>query len=181
MEGFALSSSMLFWVLLALMAAALWFARRSRALRRQTGLPDGEVIYTDTGTWLPNHDVLLSRTFRVAGKPDYLVKQRDGSLIPVELKSGLAPAKPHDGHLLQLAAYCLLVHEHFGKRPDYGVLQYRDQAFAVDYTVELEEDLLYLLAEMRETAAVGNPMRDHNDWHRCNKCGVRRMCRQRLA
>jgi len=181
MNSFTLSGSVTLWMLLALVAAALWFARRSRELRRQTGLPEGDVIYTDTGAWLPNHNVLHSRAFRLAGKPDYLVKQRDGSLIPVELKSGLAPVKPYDGHLLQLAAYCLLVHEHFGTRPDYGVLQYRDQAFAVEYSVELEEDLLDLLAEMRDTAANGSPARDHNDWHRCNKCGVRRLCHQRLA
>jgi CRISPR-associated exonuclease Cas4 len=179
--GGTISSTTILWILLALMAAAVWLARRSRELRRQSGLPDGDVIYTDAGAWFPNRDVLHSRTLRLAGKPDYLVRQHDGSLIPVELKSGLAPNEPHEGHVLQLAAYCLLVHENYGLRPDYGVLQYRDQAYAVEYSEELEEDLLDLLAEMRRAAAGGGVERDHNDWRKCNRCGVRRFCQQRLA
>jgi hypothetical protein len=37
-----------------------------------------------------------------------------------------------------LAAYCLLVEENFGVRSPHGILQYRDRAFAIDYTDDLK-------------------------------------------
>jgi len=169
------------WVILALIVATVWIWLRSRALRLQSGVPDGNIIYTDGGTWFPNNEILRSEDFCLSGKPDYLVEETDGAMIPVELKSGLAPAAPREGHVLQLAAYCLLVEECFGRRPEYGILQYRDKAFAIDYSDELEEDLLDLLAEMREATFAREVHRDHSDPGRCQSCGVRRNCHQRLS
>lgn len=102
-------------------------------------------------------------------------------IVPVELKSGKAPPEPHEGHILQLAAYCLLVAANYNIRPDYGIIQYKDHAFAVDFTPELEEDMLDLLAEMRADLFTSNVDRDHNDWVRCSRCGVRGHCDQRLG
>lgn len=101
--------------------------------------------------------------------------------MPVELKSGRAPQEPWEGHVLQLAAYCLLVAETYGVRPPFGILQYKDKAFAIDFSESLEEDLFDLLAEMRESQFEGELDRDHNDWQRCNRCSMRRHCYQRLA
>jgi CRISPR-associated exonuclease Cas4 len=164
-------------LLLLVTAVYLW----SRGLQQKTGLPDGGVIYTDTGTWYPNQNALYAQDVQLVGKPDYLIEQKDGMIVPVELKSGRAPEEPHDGHVLQLAAYCLLVEENYGIRPDFGIIQYKDRAFAVDYTEELEDDLLDLLEEMREGLLEEDLERDHNDWRKCAKCGVRGHCYQRLA
>jgi CRISPR-associated exonuclease Cas4 len=164
-----------------LLGIALWLWLRARNLEIESGLPQGRVIYTDTGTWFPNDDPLYAQDVRLVGKPDYLVEQADGSIIPVELKSGRTPDEPHEGHILQLAAYCYLVAENYGRRPEYGIIQYKNRAFAVDYTLELEEDLLDLLAEMHEDLFESDVDRDHNDWQRCNRCGVRRHCNQRLG
>jgi CRISPR-associated exonuclease Cas4 len=163
----------------ALFGLAVWLW--ARGLRAQTGLPDGRVIYADTGTWYPQGEALYSADLELVGKPDYLIEERNGAIVPVELKSGPAPAEPHQGHILQLAAYCLLVDDRFGVRPRYGILQYNDRAFAVNYTAELEEELLDLLAEMRENMYEGELDRDHDDYRRCGRCGVRRYCEQRLA
>ena len=175
------SSGFTMWLILGLFVGVYWLWSRSRTLRHQSGLPEGNVIYTDDGAWFPNREVLRADDYRLAGKPDYLVEQTNGSLIPVELKSGLSPEAPREGHVLQLAAYCLLVQESFGRRPEYGILQYRDKAFAIDYSEDLEEDLLDLLAEMREATFAGELNRDHDEAGRCYRCGVRRSCHQRLA
>jgi CRISPR-associated exonuclease Cas4 len=98
-------------LLLLVTAVYLW----SRGLQQKTGLPDGGVIYTDTGTWYPNQNALYAQDVQLVGKPDYLIEQKDGMIVPVELKSGRAPEEPHDGHVLQLAAYCLLVEENSGR------------------------------------------------------------------
>ncbi len=165
-------------VLIAFSMGLLW---RARVLRHRSGLPPGDVIYDDTGVWFPNAETLVARDFQLVGKPDYLVKQPDGAIIPVEIKSGRTPDAPWEGHVLQLAVYCLLVDECYGVRPKFGILQYPDRAFAVDYTEELEEDLLDLLADMRDDTFEGELDRDHNDWHRCAQCSVRHRCVQRLG
>ncbi len=174
-NGLTLSLALLF------IALALLLLFRSRRLRQTTGLPVGKVIYNDTGVWHPNIETLYSRELRLAGRPDYLVQRPNGMVIPVEVKSSRAPEEPWEGHILQLAAYCLLVEEMFGKRPSHGILQYKDHAFAIDYTPDLEADLLDLLEEMRVTLAEDDPARDHNDWRRCARCGVNHKCLQRLA
>lgn len=164
---------------LLLLAALLWAGGNRR--RTQTGLPVGNVIYNDTGAWRANSHVLHAADLRLAGKPDYLVELADGGIVPVEVKSGPAPAQPWAGQVLQLAAYCLLVEATYGVRPSHGILQYRDRAFAIDYTLELEGDLLDLLDEMRMTTADDDALPSHNQPQRCVRCGVRDVCDLRLA
>ncbi len=175
--------SIWFWLVvgigLLVLAVALWFW--SNAAEAQSGLPGGSVIYTDGGTWFRNEEPLYSDEDQLVGRPDYLVEEPDGSIVPVELKSGNAPAEPYESHIVQLAAYCHLVAVNYGKRPSYGIIQYRNRAFAVDYTQELEADLFDLLAEMRAGLYAEEVDRDHNDWRRCARCGVRGDCYQRLA
>ncbi len=168
-------------VVLVLLGTAVFLTLRSRNLQQQSGLPSGSVIYSDSGTWFPNPDVLVAPDYGLSGKPDYLVQQADGAIVPVELKSGRAPDQPWEGHVLQLAAYCLLTEEAYGKRPSFGILQYQDRAFAIDYTFDLEEDLLDLLAEMRDSVYEGELDRDHNNWRRCDRCSMKHVCRQRIA
>jgi CRISPR-associated exonuclease Cas4 len=163
-------------VLLVLALALLAAAARQR---RSAGLPGGRVIYTDTGGWgrleKPLHDPELG----LVGKPDYLV-EKDGRLMPVEVKSGRAPTAPHDAHIFQLAAYCLLVERTYGKRPPYGILHYPDRDFAVDYTPALESALLDLLADMRQAETRRELPRSHTEPRRCRACGFRDPCDQAL-
>ena len=161
------------------MAALLLF--RARSLQEQSGLPDGEVIYRDSGVWHPNDQTLHCAQQRLVGKPDYLVQEHSGEIIPVEIKSGRAPQSPWPGHLLQLAAYCWLVEETYGVRPSHGILQYADHAYAVEYTASLEENLLDTLEAMRQDSQLTDLDRTHNDARRCGSCGFREKCEQRLA
>lgn len=165
--------------LIALLALALiWFSRR---LRRASGLPEGDVIYTDTGGWTRNEEVLRSDRHGLVGKPDYLVRS-GGRLVPVEVKPMPAPARPRHGHRLQLGAYCLLVEARFGERPKHGLIRYADRTLSIPFDAELEQGVLDALAEMRRAAALpGGAPRDHDDVRRCAACGVRADCDQRLA
>ncbi len=165
-----------FFALLALGLLLLRLARRGRA---HSGLPQGRVIYSDTGGWNRLERPLFSREFLLTGKPDYLVA--DGAdVIPVEVKSSSGPAHPYLSHILQLAAYCLLVEECYGRRPPYGIIRYRDCAFEVDYTPGLEDELLATLEEMRADLAAGDGPRNHDEPARCRACGYRERCDQRL-
>ncbi len=148
---------------------------RARVARRQTGLPAGRVIYGDTGAWDRCERPLFSNRYRLTGKPDYLVHVREG-IVPVEVKSGAAPRQPYEAHLLQLAAYCLLVEEQEGRRPPYGILKYDDRAFAVDYAPALRARLLRTLEAIRRDLHARDVGRSHNDPARCQGCGYRERC-----
>jgi CRISPR-associated exonuclease Cas4 len=165
-----------FFALLTLGLLLLWLARRERD---QSGLPQGRVVYTDTGGWDRLDRPLYSQEFLLTGKPDYLVA--DGAdVIPVEVKSSYAPTQPYPSHVLQLAAYCLLVEECYRRRPPYGIIKYADRAFELDYTPELEDELLATLDDMRDDLEERDASRDHDELHRCQACGYHQHCDQRL-
>ena len=173
-----------FFALLALGLLLLWLAQRGRA---RSGLPQGRVVYTDTGGWNRLERPLFSRELLLTGKPDYLVA--DGAdLIPIEVKSSRAPAlrpgsgqaQPYHSHILQLAAYCLLVEECYQRRPPYGIIKYTDRTFEVDYTDELEDELLATLDDMRDDLADKDAPRNHDEPRRCQACGYHQHCTQSI-
>ncbi|NJM39726.1 MAG: Dna2/Cas4 domain-containing protein [Anaerolineae bacterium] len=169
---------------LALVFLALLVFVLSNWLRQSTGLPQGRVVFSDTGAWRRNEQSLFSKRYRVVGKPDYLIKDGDGNrgeFVPVEVKSSPAPNQPRPGHILQLATYCLLVEETYGVRPRYGIIQYADKQFAIDYTPELERELLRVVGAMREDLHKQDAHRNHNDARRCATCGVQEACEERLT
>ncbi|MCS6994738.1 MAG: CRISPR-associated protein Cas4 [Anaerolineales bacterium] len=169
----------LFYTALVLLLVALVLFWVSGRTRRAAGLPGGRIIYTDTRAWGKVEKPLYDPTLGLTGKPDYLVEQ-NGQIIPVEIKSGRAPQAPYDSHIYQLAAYCLLVERTLGRRPPYGILHYTDRDFAIDYTRELEDALLHLLAEIRRDERRAEVPRSHENAARCAKCGFRQTCDQRL-
>jgi CRISPR-associated exonuclease Cas4 len=164
---------------LILLASLAWLW--GRGLWRESGLPDGSLIASDMEEWHRQTGPLYSAELQLAGHPDYLVARPDGSLTPVEIKSSPAPAEPYASHVMQLAAYCLLVKEVHGVRPSHGILQYRDRAFAVEYTPQIEEELLNLLNDMHQDRYEADVDRDHDEPRRCARCGLRASCSQRLA
>lgn len=170
------------WLLLVavlLGGLGLWLLLRAGSARRETGLPAGRVTYVDTGAWDRCDRPLFSNTYRLTGRPDYLVKT-GGRVVPVEVKSGAAPAQPYPAHVLQLAAYCLLVEEQEGRAPPHGILKYGDRAFEIDYTPALRTQLLDTLADLRRDLGARDVGRSHDETARCRGCGYRDRCAQRL-
>jgi CRISPR-associated exonuclease Cas4 len=167
-------------VALILGGLGLWFWLRSLALQRQTGLPRGRLIYVDTGAWDRCERPLFSNRYRLTGRPDYLVSRR-GSVVPVEVKSGAAPSQPYAAHVLQLGAYCLLVEEQEGQAPSHGILKYHDRAFEIDYTPGLRAEVIDTLDDIRRDLHARDVSRNHNDRARCQNCGYRNRCDQRLS
>jgi CRISPR-associated exonuclease Cas4 len=155
----------------------LWLALR---MRGQSALPEGRVVYDDTGAWARNERAFFSKAHRLSGKPDYLIETQAG-IVPVELKSGQAPARPRDGHVLQLAAYCLLIEEAYASPPPEGLIKYEDDYFVIAYTPALRERLLRTLAVMRADLEAGGNARNHREPGRCRSCGVRDACDESLA
>jgi CRISPR-associated exonuclease Cas4 len=166
--------------LFALIAAALaWFV--GRGLFARTGLPTREILYADVGSTFPQPAPLISKRYRLSGKPDYLVRVK-GGIAPVELKSSRSPSsgRPYDGHLFQLAAYCLLVEDVCRVSVPYGLVKYEDRTIRVEYTPSLRASLLALLDEMRTAMRHGECHINHNQPSKCRSCGFSSVCGEGL-
>ena len=190
----AISILALAFVLLLLVSAGAWLAARRGG--RRAGLPEGRVIYSDTGAAAVGRiapiilnergerqeKALLSHRHRLAGRPDYLIETQEG-VVPVEAKSTACPpgGVPYESHLMQLACYCLLVEETTGARVPFGVIRYRDRQLRVDYTDELRAALFALLAEMRRAREADDVHRSHDERARCAACSYRTLCDESLA
>ena len=166
--------------LFALIAAALaWFV--GRGLFARTGLPTRDILYADVGSTFPQPAPLISKRYRLSGRPDYLVRVKNG-VAPVELKSSRSPSsgRPYDGHLFQMAAYCLLVEDVCRLPVPYGLVRYEDRSIRVDYTPSLRARLLALLDEMRTAKRDEEYHIDHNQPKKCQSCGFRSVCGESL-
>jgi CRISPR-associated exonuclease Cas4 len=161
-----LSGILLFWI--------------STRQRRSTGLPAGRLIYSDHKQWGKIETALYDPTYNLTGKPDFIVESNRG-LIPVEVKSGRGRQAPYDSHIYQLAAYCLLIDQTFGIRPEYGILHYSNKDFAVDYTPTLEHSVINLIREIRALGRKRTIDRSHESLNRCQNCGFNAICDQSLS
>jgi CRISPR-associated exonuclease Cas4 len=172
------------WLLalaLILLGSGWWLYHRSRHWQQESGLPTGRLIYADVAsdTWRSPPQPLYAEAYNLIGKPDYLVDTGQG-IIPVEVKSSPAPAIPYLGHILQLAAYCLLVEATTGQTPSHGLLKYADALYEVDFTPELRQELLTTLADMHQTRLQPDVPRNHRQPGKCAACGLRYNCAEAL-
>ena len=175
---------MMLWLLSFALALIVWgwlLLGRAKTLRQESGLPVGKLIYADTTTeaWQRNDQSLYAAAYHLTGKPDYLVRTGQGT-IPVEVKSTNAPEVPYLGHLLQLAAYCLLVEETTGQTPPHGLLKYADALYQVDFSHELREELLTTMANMRQAYTAETVQRSHEQPAKCRSCGFFERCEEAL-
>lgn len=169
-------------VVLIALAAAFFLWQTGRAEQTRAGVPvDARVVYSDTGAWERVEKPLFSRRYRLTGKPDYIVQDEMGAMIPIEVKPNRSAPQPRHSDTMQLMAYGILVEEKFGARPEYGLLKYRDDVFQIEFTAELRAELFDILREMRAARAASNVSRSHDDPTRCKYCGYRDECDERLV
>ncbi len=173
-------TSLLFLLIILLAGAGLALWLWGRRQQRATGVPFGAVVYNDTGAEQAVREPLISRRYGLIGKPDYLVAATQagrGTPLPVEVKSRRAPAQPLESHVLQLAAYCLILEDLHGAAPSHGILRYADGAFTIPFTPDLRRAVLDAAAGIRSARRAADPApRSHQERARCVRCGYRRAC-----
>ncbi len=148
-------------------------------LRRLHGIYKGKIEYTDG---MDNSSKLLySGEFGLRGKPDYIVKINK-KFVPVEIKTGKIPKGPHFSHIIQIAAYCLLVEQNYRIRPPYGIISYsKEHKHKIIYDESLEKLLKEKLVEMRTCIEVGVAHRNHRRKGKCLSCSRRDSCPEKLG
>jgi CRISPR-associated exonuclease Cas4 len=170
------------WFVLLLLAVAAVLLLLSLRERKKSGLPGARVVYADSDLWQRVPETLLDAQLGIVGKPDYVMKTRQGDLIPVEVKTGNTPEAPYDSHRLQLMAYGLLIRSNYGKTPLYGLLHYPEKDFRVDFTPALEAHFLNTLENIRRMERERQtPARSHAMSARCRGCGYRGICDEKLG
>jgi CRISPR-associated exonuclease Cas4 len=134
---------------------------------QEGGLPAG----LRTGSW-----EVVSKRLRLRGRMDAVVTEA-GALLPYEVKSTTAPARPYPGQLLQLAAYALLLEERTGRRVDRGYLHYLGDGAVVEVeiTEAAKREVREVMEELRrvvETEAMPpRALASH-----CRDCSYRKIC-----
>ncbi|MBN1537885.1 MAG: Dna2/Cas4 domain-containing protein [Anaerolineales bacterium] len=172
--------------ILILAIIAIWGS--SRLLQIQ-GLPKGKIIYTDTHLWQSVVTPLFDPELGLTGKPDYIVR-KGNLIIPIEVKSSYGNSSPTPSHILQLAAYCCLIQKTYHQRPPHGIIHYtvgnkknrsiNSQTYKINYTKKLETSLIETINQMRSLENQHQIKRSHNAVRRCNRCGYRLKCDQKL-
>jgi CRISPR-associated exonuclease Cas4 len=164
------------WLLVAAVLTGLVAIRFG--LRARTGVPGGQVVYSDTAERL--EQALVSYRHRLAGKPDHVIRTRDG-LVPVERKSRTWQGKqPLAGDRAQVLAYCLLLEETTGESVHHGIVRYADRQFTVPWGASQRAEIISLLAVMQADRRAPCVSRSHTRPARCRSCGVRASCGEAL-
>src|SRR5579883_3462353 len=128
MHTIVLTLGLVLLILAVALGVLLWNERRFQRNRlllerqRALGLTEGELVYEDADG---QGEPLSSSAYPLAGKPDYVVKLPNGRPVPIELKPGVHDVTaPYSNHIIQLAAYCLILEDYFEQPPTHGILKY---------------------------------------------------------
>jgi len=144
--------------------------------KKRYRIPDGKIMYSDLN--VPAKP-LFSRHYRVAGKPDYIVKENN-HYIPIELKSG-SYSSPQKNHMFQLAAYCQLLEDTYGAFVPYGIIVYKNSDYKIPFDPKLRFELESVIRTMRSSLKTGDVVLNHNDSNKCRFCSMRTYCNNKLV
>ncbi len=168
-----------------LIGASAFLARSLRSfelaagVRRKHDIGARALDYVDDARGKPK--LFVSERHGLSGRPDYVLVEGDRH-IPVEVKTGRTPRGPLFSHILQIAAYCLLLEEEYAVPPPHGILRYEGASHEIEYNGDLKALLLGKLEDMRAALQRGGGVhRNHNRPGKCLGCSRRNGCPERLA
>ncbi len=145
--------------------------------KRQLRKVKEKISYVDTEDKKPK--LFISKKLGLSGRPDYVLVIDEGH-IPVEVKTGRTPRGPLFSHILQTAAYCILIDEKYGEAPPYGILRYDKAEHEIEYDESLKDLVITKLKEMRNILITKEVHRNHNKPGKCKNCSRRSICQERL-
>jgi CRISPR-associated exonuclease Cas4 len=141
---------------------------------RALGLPEGKLVYEDADG---EGEPLSSSAYPLMGKPDYIVQMPDGRPVPIELKLNVQNATaPYSNHIVQVAAYCLILEDYFELAPTHGILRYADHEFTIEYTPALRRKVIRLLTEMARCSERQPPPLRTQRAAKCRTCPFQPVC-----
>ena len=123
---------------------------------------------------------LKSDRLGLSGRPDRLVRLKNGMIIPKEKKSS---NRLYDSHRIQVGAYLLLIEDAYAIRPSHGLVELGDgRVERIDNTEQLQTWTINVAEAIRAQRAdplKATPVRANP--RQCRSCGVRDLCHKRAA
>jgi CRISPR-associated exonuclease Cas4 len=144
-----------------------------KASKVAQSLPEGKIVYQDAdGTGEP----LLAIRYPLSGKPDYVVLSPESVPIPVELKLSIESEEAQSHHVMQLAAYFVILEDLYAQPPSYGLLRYANKDFTILYTDALKRKVVRRLAEMERCNEHRPPALAQQLPSKCHVCPFQPVC-----
>lgn len=148
-------------------------AASKKASKTALKLPEGKIVYQDVdGLGTP----LFAKKYPLSGKPDYVILSPDGAPIPVELKLSSDVQEPQRSHIMQLAAYFVILEDLYETPPPYGLLRYAGHTFTIQNTESLKQKVLRRLAEMERCDEHHPPALTRQVVSKCRVCPFQPIC-----
>jgi len=160
-----------------LISLSVIMKKKARKLKMKHRIQEGIITYSDLNE---PAKAFFSRRYRIAGKPDYIVK-RNNRYIPVEVKSGTYN-RPQKNHVFQLASYCHLLEENYRSFVPYGILVYNSiNQYKIPFDPKIRFELESVIKNMRQSLKSGKIIRNHNDYYKCKSCSMRTYCNVKIV
>lgn len=138
----------------------------------------GEDLWNKLSPKIKSEYKISSETLGISGKIDR-VEIYEGSLIPVELKSGLPPKEgAWESHKVQLAAYALLLEDNFQTNIPEGIVQYIDSGKRVSVFINpfLKDQVKELASSVKALLFSKEPPSIAENRNKCSSCSLREKC-----
>ncbi|MGA1819704.1 MAG: PD-(D/E)XK nuclease family protein [Thermoplasmatota archaeon] len=144
-----------------------------------------EVVVHDDLELRKGSKPLTSSKHYLIGTPD-LILEEDGFKIPVEVKTGRIPPRPHFSHIMQLSAYLLLMDVNYSQETPHGYLDYTPgkterKRFTVEWDLMTRALVLSKVSEIREADRTHVAHRNHVREGKCRNCSRRQGCPEKLV
>ncbi len=184
---------------LTIVMAAIWLggaviffikgsSDRSRATRSKTDLDiskDSKIVQVDDIGSKKRGRPLVSKRHFLIGSPDILIEE-NGKKIPIEIKTGKAPFRPHFSHVMQLSAYLVLVDVNYDQRTPYGYIEYVPfsgprSRHKEEWDMLSKALVLSKVSEIRDAERIGEAHRNHDRQGKCRYCSRRKGCPEKLV
>jgi CRISPR-associated exonuclease Cas4 len=150
------------------------FTRRGTLLHQRADLPGTD--RRGAGVRVERALPLYSRHLGLSGRADAVEFHPDGTVVPVEYKSGRRKARLADD--LQLCAQALCLEEMLGRPVPQGAVFHGPERRrrAVAFTPGLRGAVVEALAALRSVLDGGGVLPAPVDDGRCTDCSLRRLC-----
>ena len=146
---------------------------KSKTAASAPKLPEGKIVYQDIdGLGTP----LFAKKYPLSGKPDYVILSPEGAPIPVELKLSSDAQEPQRSHIMQLAAYFVILEDLYETPPPYGLLRYAGHEFTIQNTESLKRKVLRRLVEMEQCDEGRPPALTRQTASKCRVCPFQPIC-----
>jgi CRISPR-associated exonuclease Cas4 len=144
--------------------------------RKKYNIEKCGIDYVDFGK---SSSLLVSKKYGLNGKPDYIITDKEGRHMPVEVKTGEKPRYPYFSHIVQIGVYSLLVEDLYGQCPG-GYLRYGDKMFFIRLNEKLRKTIKENRSNLLKGLQKGSMHRNHTRKGKCKNCSMRENCPEKL-